>query len=161
MPGWLPASPFPSVLSQPSFVLVLCSCHRKPKENKYNSFLWGTFLWLQPFEPVAPRVHLMLEGMGKEQECWPGWEEQEHTFTTAVGSWQSHTHPTAASDTNIGALAQQFRALTWVRHAVQPSPAHQFSSSCLWKEAMPSPWATSQTAELSCCGATVGFWSFQ
>lgn len=36
MPGWLPASPFPSVLSHPSFVLVLCSCHREPEENNHK-----------------------------------------------------------------------------------------------------------------------------
>lgn len=87
MPGWLPASPFPSVLSHPSFVLVLCACHREPEENNYkkkiSSFLWGTFLWLHPFEPVAPRVHLILEGTGKEQECW----QDRRSRSTPLQQW--------------------------------------------------------------------------
>lgn len=43
-----------------------------------------------------------------------------------------------------------------------PTPTTQWNLSFPWKEAMPFPQATSQTAELSSCGATVVFlFSFQ
>lgn len=60
-------------------------------------------------------------------------------------------------------LTQQFRDLgSDPGSCVQcnPTPAGQFNSSFLWKEAMPFPQAASQTAELSCCGAGVVFMKF-